>query len=42
MNLSILYAWHVDIVFHVLTHMKVENASNIFNEEYVKEIMQEK
>lgn len=42
MNLPILYAWHTDIVFHVLTHMKVENASNIFNEAYVQEIMQEK
>lgn len=42
MNLPILYAWHSDIVFHVLTHMKVKNASNIFNETYIKEIMQEK
>lgn len=42
MDLPILYAWHKDIVFHVLTHMKVDNASNIFNEVYVQEIRQEK
>lgn len=42
MKLPILYTWHRDIVFHVLTHMKVENASNIFNETYVEEVKQEK
>lgn len=42
MKLPILYAWHTDIVFHVLTHMKVENASNLFNEAYVQAIRQEK
>lgn len=42
MDLPILYAWHKDIVFHVLTHMKVDNVSNIFNEVYVQEIRQEK
>lgn len=42
MDLPILYAWHKDIVFHVLTHMKVDNASNIFNENYIEEISLEK
>lgn len=42
MDLPILYAWYKDIIFHVLTHMKVDNASNIFNEIYVQEIGQEK
>lgn len=42
MPLPILYNWCKDIVFHVLTHMKIENASNIFNETYVHEISQEK
>ena len=42
MDLPILYAWYKDIVFHVLTHMKVKNASNVFNDIYVQEIRQEK
>lgn len=42
MDLPILYTWHTDIVFHVLTHMKVGNASNIFNRAYVEEIRKEK
>lgn len=42
MKLFVQYAWHVDIVFHVLTHMKVDNASNLFNAEYVEDIRKEK
>lgn len=42
MNLPINYAWDKDIIFHILSHMKVDNASNLFNPGYVKEINYEK
>ena len=42
MNLPIKYAWDKDIIFHILNHMKVDNASDLFNPAYVKEINYQK
>jgi len=36
MDLQISYSIHADLVFHVLAHMRVNNASNLHCEEYIE------
>lgn len=38
LTFEIRYAKHVDLVYHVMNYMHVNNASNIYNPEYVKKM----
>ena len=42
MEVKFKYSQHVDLVFHVLAHMRVNNASNLFSAEYIEKIEEEK
>jgi len=40
--MTFTYSKHYDLVFHVLAHMKVSNASNLYDESYINWISQNK
>jgi hypothetical protein len=42
MNIEFKYAKHADLVFHVLAHLKVNNASDLYNQEYIGKMSIEK
>ncbi len=35
LNIQFKYAKHIDLVFHVLAHMQVNNASDLYSQEYI-------
>ena len=37
MNIQFKYAKHIDLIFHVLAHMQVNNASDLYSQEYIDE-----
>ncbi|HIZ19685.1 MAG TPA: hypothetical protein H9674_02375 [Firmicutes bacterium] len=38
MNMDFLYQKHVDLVFHILAHIKVDNPSDLFSEPYIEKM----
>lgn len=36
MEINFRYLKHIDLVYHLLAHMKVENASNLFSQKYIE------
>ena len=42
MNLEIKYLKHIDLIFHVLAYLKVNNASDCYSEEYIGKIAKTK
>jgi hypothetical protein len=38
MEVNINYLKHYDLVFHVLAYLKVDNASNLYSDEYIKKM----
>lgn len=42
MKVEFLYPKYYDLVFHVLAYFKVNNASNLYDENYIKKIEDEK
>lgn len=38
MNIDFIYQKHIDLVFHILAHIKVSNPSDLFSESYIKEM----
>lgn len=38
MNTEFTYQKHIDLVFHILAHMKVNNPSDLFSEPYIKKM----
>ncbi len=38
MNIEFIYQKHIDLVFHILAHIKVNNASDLFSEPYIKKM----
>ena len=40
MNLEFKYSKHYDLVLHALTHMKVNNASDLYDENYIEKMNQ--
>ncbi|MCL2404878.1 MAG: hypothetical protein FWC92_04940 [Defluviitaleaceae bacterium] len=42
MKVDFVYSRHYDLIFHVLSHIKVENASDLYDEQYIKDIAREK
>jgi hypothetical protein len=42
MKIEIRYSKHIDLVFHILAHMKVNNASDLYCDEYIEKLAKEK
>ena len=42
MNLEIKYSMHIDLLFHVLSYLKVRNASNCYCQQYIDKMAIEK
>lgn len=42
MDLEIKYSMHIDLIFHVLAYLKIENASNCYCQEYIDKMSIEK
>ena len=42
MKIEIKYSKHFDLIFHVLAYLKVNNASNLYSEEYISRMGMEK
>lgn len=38
MNTEFIYQKHIDLVFHILAHIKVNNPSDLFSEPYIKKM----
>lgn len=41
-KLEFRYAKHVDLIYHILAYMKVDNASNCYNQQYIENMLIEK
>lgn len=41
MYIEFLYQKHIDLVFHILAHIKVDNASDLFSEPYIEKMRSE-
>ena len=42
MKFELKYSMHMDLLFHVLSYLKVDNPSNCYNEKYIDNTKQEK
>lgn len=38
MNIDFIYQKHIDLVFHILAHIKVDNPSDLFSEPYIEKM----
>ena len=42
MNIEYIYLKHYDLIFHVMAYLKVDNASNLYDEKYIAKMAVEK
>ena len=38
LNIDFIYQKHIDLVFHILAHIKVNNPSDLFSEPYIEKM----